>query len=258
MKDRSTIKSKLPPGLSALLEVGVMFLPAIPAYLWLWPNVEGISAWIANSLSDLYAITGSLVIGLRRWSLDELGVNIKGFWLSLACGLAIVTGRSLAILSVDWNQTPPQLSPLRLVGEFVFDFALVGVGQELLYRGLIYRAFEEWHGTRWAIWGSSICFGLWHLGGGPLIILATALYGVIFALLRWRTGSILGAILVHGLMDFEVILLLPNTDVVSVSLSRPNISHPFWMIFGLVLIIVAPIYLWLFHPRVKRYFSRKA
>jgi hypothetical protein len=43
-----------------------MFLPAIPAYLWLWPNVEGTSAWIANSLSDLYAIAGSLVIGLRR------------------------------------------------------------------------------------------------------------------------------------------------------------------------------------------------
>jgi hypothetical protein len=87
MKDRSTIKSKFPPGLSALLEVGVMFLPAIPAYLWLWPNVEGTSAWIANSLSDLYAITGSLVIGLRRWSLDELGVNRKGLWLGLACVL---------------------------------------------------------------------------------------------------------------------------------------------------------------------------
>ncbi len=92
MKGRSDMKSKLPPGFSALLEVGVMFLPAIPAYLWLWPNVEGTSVWIANSLSDLYAIAGSLFIGLRRWSLDELGVNIKGLWLGLACGLAIVTG----------------------------------------------------------------------------------------------------------------------------------------------------------------------
>ena len=256
MEGRSNMKSKLPPGLSALMEVGVMFLPAIPAYLWLWANVEGTSAWIANSLSDLYAIAGSLVIGLRRWSLHELGVNCKGLWLGLACGLAIVTGRSLVILSVDWNLPPPQLSPLRLVGEFVFDFALVGIGQELLYRGLIYRAFEDWRGTRWAIWGSSICFGFWHLGGGPLIIIATALYGLIFALLRWRTGSILGAILVHGLMDFATTLLLPNTNVVSVSLGRPNVPHPSWMIFGLVLIIAPPIYLWLFHPRVKRSFPR--
>ena len=248
------MKNKLPPGLSALLEVGVMFLPAIPACLWLWPNVAGTSAWIANSLSDLYAIAGSLVIGLRRWSLDELGVNRKGLWLGLTCGMAIVIGRTLVILSVAWNLTAPQLGPLRFVGEFLFDFALVGVGQELLYRGLIYRAFEDWRGTRWAIWGSSICFGLWHLGGGPLIILATALYGLIFALLRWRTGSILGAILVHGLIDFTTALLLPDIDFAK--LGRPNILHPFWMIFGLILIIAPPIYLWLLHPRIKRFFPR--
>jgi membrane protease YdiL (CAAX protease family) len=248
------MKRKLSPGLSALLEVGVMFLPAIPAYLWLWPNVEGASAWIANSLADLYAIAGSLVIGLRRWRLDELGVNRKGLWLGLVYGLAIVAGRTLVILSVDWNLPLPQFSPMRLVGEFIFDFALVGIGQELLFRGLIYRAFEDWRGTRWAIWGSSICFGFWHLGGGPLIIIATAFYGLIFALLRWRTGSILGAIFVHGLMDFAGWLLLPNTDVVG--LGRPDITHPTWMIFGLVLIIAPPITLWLFHPREKRLLSR--
>jgi membrane protease YdiL (CAAX protease family) len=250
------MKSKPPRGLAALLEVGVMFLPAIPAYLWLWPNVEGTSAWIANSLADLYAIAGSLFIGLRRWSLDELGVNRKGLWLGLVCGLAIVTGRALIILSVDWNLPAPQLSPQRLVGEFFYDFALVGMGQELLYRGLIYRAFEDWRGTRWAIWGSSICFGFWHLGGGPLIILATALYGLIFALLRWRTGSILGAILVHGLIDFTAALLLPLQNADFASLGRPNIAQPSWMIFGLILIIAAPLYLWLFHPRARRSLPR--
>jgi membrane protease YdiL (CAAX protease family) len=242
------MKSKLPQGLSALLEVGVMFLPAIPAYLWLWPYVEGTSAWIANSLTDLYAIAGSLVIGLRRWNLGALGVNRKGLWLGLACGLVIVTGRSLVILSVDWNLPIPQFSPMRLMGEFVFDFVLVGIGQELLFRGLIYRAFEDWRGTRWAIWGSSICFGFWHLGGGPIIIVTTALYGLVFALLRWRTGGIVGGILVHGLMDFAGALILPSSDVLS--LGRPNIIHPSWMIFGLVLIIAPPIYLWLFRPHV--------
>ena len=80
----------------------------------------GISAWIANSLTDLYAIAGSLVIGLRRWSLDALGVNRKGLWLGLACGLAIVGGRTLVILSVDWNLPPPQFSPLDVGREFIF------------------------------------------------------------------------------------------------------------------------------------------
>ncbi len=146
------MKRKLPPGLSALLEVGVMFLPALPAYLWLWPNVAGTSAWIANSVADLYAIAGSLVIGLRRWTLTELGVNRNGLWLGLACGLLIVTGRSLVILSVDWDLPPPHFSLLRIASELTFDFALVGIGQEYLFRGFIYRAFEDWHGIRCLIY----------------------------------------------------------------------------------------------------------
>jgi membrane protease YdiL (CAAX protease family) len=245
------MKNKLHPGLSALLEVVVMFLPAIPAYLWLWPNVEGTSAWIANSLADLYAIAGSLVIGLRRWDLSQLGLNRRGFRLSLACGLAIVAGRTLVILSVVWGSPPPQFSPLRLLGESLFYFVLVGVGQELLFRGLIYRAFEDWRGTRWAIWGSSVGFGLWHLGGGPLMVVATAFYGLIFALIRWRAGGILGLILAHGLMDFAGLLLLPSTDVVG--LGRPNIPHPAWMFMGLALIFAVPIYMGMIHPRAKRF-----
>jgi membrane protease YdiL (CAAX protease family) len=101
---------------------------------------------------------------------------------------------------------------------------------------------------------SCICFGFWHLGGGPLIIITTALNNLIFALLRWWTGGILGTILALGLMDFAGMLLLPNTDVVS--LGRPNIAHLSWMGFGLVLIVAPPIYLWLFHSRIKCSFPR--
>jgi membrane protease YdiL (CAAX protease family) len=251
----SETKNKFHPGFSALLEVVVMFLPAIPAYIWLWPNVEGTSAWVAESLANLYAIAGSLVIGLRRWDLSQLGVNRRGFRLSLLCGLAIIAGRSLIVLSVDWGSSPPHFSPLRLLGEFLFDFVLVGVGQELLFRGLIYRAFEDWRGVGWAIWGSSIGFGLWHFGGGPLMVIATACYGLIFALIRWRAGSILGLILVHGLMDFAGVLMLPSTDVIG--LGRPEIPHPAGMYIGLALIIAVPIYLWKFHPWVNRAFHRK-
>ncbi len=38
-------KTPLQPGLSAMLEVGIMFLPAIPAYVWMWPNVKNTDAF---------------------------------------------------------------------------------------------------------------------------------------------------------------------------------------------------------------------
>ena len=37
-------QTRLHPSLAALAQVAIMFLPGIPAYLWLWPNVEG-TAW---------------------------------------------------------------------------------------------------------------------------------------------------------------------------------------------------------------------
>jgi hypothetical protein len=51
-----------------------------------------------------------------------------------------------------------------LIGDVLFYLLLVGVTEELVFRGLMYRALEEWRGTRWAIWGTTIAFGLWHVG----------------------------------------------------------------------------------------------
>lgn len=86
------MKSRLPRGLSALLEVVLMFLPAIPTYLWLWPNVQGTTAWIAQLVSYAYILVSTLFIGRRRWSWDELGMNRKGLGLRVDCGLALMVG----------------------------------------------------------------------------------------------------------------------------------------------------------------------
>ncbi|MBN2550385.1 MAG: hypothetical protein JXB15_14575 [Anaerolineales bacterium] len=136
--------ANLHPGLRTLLEVGVMFLPAIPAYLWVWPNMEGSSAEIFQNLAYIYVLAGTLWIGLRRYQLHQLGVNKKGLGISLAMGLLIILGRTLVILAVDWRLSPPQFDLPRLLGEALFYFGLVGVTEELLFRGLIYRALEDW------------------------------------------------------------------------------------------------------------------
>lgn len=101
-----------------LLEVGIMFLPAIPAYLWVWPNVEGMGFWIFQSLSYAYVLAGTLYIGLRRWSLCELGLNRNGLRLSLVYGLLIVAGCTLIILAWGIDSQPFGIS--RLLGEAPF------------------------------------------------------------------------------------------------------------------------------------------
>jgi membrane protease YdiL (CAAX protease family) len=242
--------------LTALLEIGLMFLPAIPAYLWIWPNLEGALHDFFQDLTYIYVLVGTLIISMRRYKMAQLGLNRQGLGLSLVCGIALVLGRSLVILSVDWGSGPPAFRLAEIFSDFLFYFFLVAITEELLFRGLLYHALGELGAARGrgpglAIWGSSFGFMLWHIfGQGPLIGAATFFYGLIFALLRWRAGGIVGPILVHGAIDFFGDLMLVETDIVD--LSRPEVPHPAWLFAGLILIVAVPFYLWLAHPAVAR------
>jgi membrane protease YdiL (CAAX protease family) len=239
------------PGLSALLEVGVMCLPAIPAYLWVWPNLDDTALSVFQILVYFYILGGTVFIGRRRWSWNELGVNRQGIRLSLACGLALLTGRELVLLSVDWGVPAPQYSPLALAGQVLFYIGLVGLVEELLFRGLVYRALEEWHDVRWAIWGSSFGFILWHIFGQGWLVGASAFaIGLIFALTRWRAGGIVGLIFVHGLYDLQAVLQVSGSSAEVLGRPSPQLLYPWLLRLGFALMLLVPIYLWKIYPRV--------
>jgi membrane protease YdiL (CAAX protease family) len=229
------------PSASALLEVGLLFLPAVPAYLWVWPRLSEPGTSLFQILTYLYVLSGTSLIGLRRWSWDALGVNRRGLGLSLACGLAILAGRLLIILSIEWKSQPAPLAWTRLAGDLLFYFGLVGLVEELLFRGLVYRLLEDWRGAGWAIWGSSLGFGLWHVfGQGPLAGLATLAIGVLFALIRWRAGGIAGLIVLHGLWDLESKLLVAssNAEILAPGAFRFESLAGIWV--GVVLLFLVP------------------
>lgn len=237
----------LHPGAAAVVEVCILFLPAIPAYLWMWPNLEGAPLDVADLLTHLYILAGTLFISLRRWNAGQLGLNRKGLWPSLIFGAAILLGRTLSILSVDWGRPAPVLTPAQLVGDFIYYIAVVGFVQEFLFRGLLYRAFADWLGTTWAIWGTTIGFVLFHIfGWGPLHGLGMLLYGLIFGLLRWRAGGIWGLVLIHGAMDFFAAIMLPDLDVTG--LGQPQLPYPALGFLGFALLLLVPLVLWKFYP----------
>jgi membrane protease YdiL (CAAX protease family) len=247
------------PYLSALLELGILFLPAIPAYLWVWPNLTGVYTDVFQVIVYLYFLAGTLFIGLRRWNWGQLGINRKGIGLTLSCGLFILVGRLLIILSIGWNVYPPPLTWLRLVASLFYYFGLVGLVEELVFRGLLYRLLEDWRGARWAIWGSSVGFLLWHVfGQGLLIGLATLLIGLLFALLRWRGGGILGLIVLHALWDLESALLVSDSNAAIVGSDKIVFTNPAMVWLGAVLLLLVPAYLGWLHPVVERYWRVKS
>ena len=228
-----------------------MFLPAIPAYLWLWPNVHGTTQWIAQIITYVYILGGTLFIGLRHWGLDELGLNRCGIGLSLVCGMVLLIGRQMIILSIDWGTDRPQVSLIALIGLILYYIGMVGLVEELLFRGLIYRALDEWLGLRWAIWGSSFGFLLWHIfGQGALIGMAAFAIGLVFALIRWRAGGIAGLIIIHGLWDLQTVLQISSSNAQILALGRPDIPYPVLTVIGLGLMVFVPIFLWKLYPRL--------
>jgi membrane protease YdiL (CAAX protease family) len=239
------------PGLRALLEVGLMFTPAIPAYIWLWPAVRGQEMfYLVQSAVYLYFLVGCLIIGLRRWNLSQLGLNRRGIWLSLVCGTILIAAFTLGRLAINMPMNPRPLSIGRLVGEVLFYFLLVGLVEELLFRGLIYRAFETWLGTGAAIFGSSLAFGLFHIGwAGGLGMLGLAFIGLLFAMIRWRAGGIIGLILVHGMYDILSVELYP--DAVERGVTSIVIHQRGLVILADLLILAVMLYLWKIHPRLE-------
>src|SRR3990170_6219639 len=92
---------KFHPEVSALIEVGMLFLPSIPAYIWLWPAVSGTDLlYPVQCLVYVYILCGTLFIGLRRWTWGQLGLNRRGIPLSLACGTVLIAERLLAQLAL--------------------------------------------------------------------------------------------------------------------------------------------------------------
>jgi membrane protease YdiL (CAAX protease family) len=244
--------NRYPPGFSALLEVGILFLPAIPAYIWMWPRLDGSLNALVRSITYVYVLAGTLIIGLRRWSLNELGLNRKGLWLSLSCALSILVGRLLIILSIQWEVQPARLTIFGLFWDLFYYFALVALTEELLFRGLIYHALSGWLGLRWAILGSSFGFLLWHVfGQGPLIGLATFFIGLLFALIRWRAGGIIGLIVLHGLWDLESVLLISDSSAQILSNLQPPIASLAMLWLGTALLFLPVVFLLWFPGKIR-------
>ncbi len=238
------MKIRLLPSQATLVEICILFLPAIPAYLWLWPNVDG-TIWNAPVQSAVYVyfIAGALFIGLRRWNRDQLGLNRHGIGLSLSCGVLLVLARTFALLSTNIPLSLQFTTLARWMSEIAFYFLLVGVGEELLFRGLMYRALEEWRGVRWAIWGTTLVFGLWHVGGGGLLGLAGgAIYGLLFGAIRWRAGGIVGLMIVHGLVDITTAAIVPENPLRY--FNQVQIVQPLLAILTVAVLVGLPVCLW--------------
>ncbi len=168
---------------------------------------------------------GSLLQRLRsqlsvRWRLSDVGVGlllgVVGLIITLpAAGLwAHWVGKSQANSAVG-EAFDGQRLPLGMAITLFFGVWLVApLCEELLYRGVLWRALEHFQWNRWAIFGlTTVLFSVAHFE-----LLRTPLLVVIslpIALARMLTGNLLTSIVAHQANNFlpAVGLLLLTQDL---------------------------------------------
>lgn len=97
------------------------------------------------------------------------------------------------------------------IGGLAVISAAAGVGEELLFRGLVQAGLAAWingrHGTWIAVATASLAFGLAHCLTRSYVVLASII-GAYLGWLFWFSGHLLVPIVAHGLYDFVALVYL--------------------------------------------------
>ena len=178
-----------PPSVARIVIGSLSFHGAVIALTWWFLNNHGIG-W-GNGF------------GLHRRSLKAIGwgclfaclflpigwgLQIVSIKLMEACGLKYV--EQLALVALRSSGTPAQYIAMGIVA-----LLLAPIGEELLFRGILYPAFKHHGYARLAFWGTAALFGAIHLSLAiflPLTVLAL--------LLNWlyeKTDNLLAPIAAH-------------------------------------------------------------
>ncbi|GAB4378955.1 MAG: CPBP family intramembrane metalloprotease [Elainellaceae cyanobacterium] len=164
------------------------------------------------------------------WFLPLIAVLIA-MWVVFLSGLV-----NASLSAAQWQL-------FALVG---FTTLLVGLGEEIMYRGVVLHAFLTTRRVRWAMLVSAIAFSLLHavnvFGGVPLQavpiqLLNTFQLGFFFAPLMLKLNNILPLIIFHWLWDFVQIIAPSLVDEQTTTAMRAIVqfSDPIEIILGIVL-----------------------
>ncbi len=164
----------------------------------MWLGFVGVPIWAAATKG-------------RGW-IRDFRVRISALDVPVATAVGVATQFivvplvSLPVLWLSGTDLEELGEPARALGEkatspggIVVLFLMVAVGapiaEELFFRGLVLRSFENRIGTGWAVAASSVIFGATHFQALQFPALTAA--GVVFALLVVRTGRLGPAIVAH-------------------------------------------------------------
>lgn len=170
--------------------------------------VKDFAGWLLRdtvmNAPRLLVLALSLRLGLRVWNRQELGLHARG-WRPAA--FAFVLFFLVLWLPDAWLRMEPLELSTSALALLAASSIIVGVWEEMLYRGVFFNAIREWKGAKAAVWGSSLLFTVMHIQAQSIAHWPSIfLCGMVFAILRLRGVGLVPLIACHALFDTVVFL----------------------------------------------------
>lgn len=157
--------------------------------------------WITGNYLLLKAVGAAVVV-------------VVFVWFTLRYGGSPNVSRSRGLLPVLMLASPWLFAAVNVCGETVPSLLLtsaaltallvallIGVAEELLYRGILFRAFQERSAALYVL-ASSLTFGLFHFSQGYQGVVTTLVVGSSYALARVAGSPLSLLIVCHAVTDF--------------------------------------------------------
>jgi membrane protease YdiL (CAAX protease family) len=185
--------------LAPLIRIISLSLPLAYFPRYAWYLVAGLAVLLATV--TLMRVEG---LGFR-----EVGVTLNKPLMQAAVGL---TGIPFGIIEYHILRPEP-LAVGSLFENALLAIALIfftGFAEELVFRGVMQRSAVEAFGWKTGVLGVNAVFSILHIGWLSILdVLFVFTIGLLFGFMTFKTGSIVGVSLSHGLTNVFLFLVMP-------------------------------------------------
>jgi len=184
-------------------------------------------------------------IGVASWFLGLFWYGLPGMGLRggrpLFAGIGFATLGWLAFLLFRFSFISLNLNAADSGRSFIYLLLFEAFAVQLWAFGLLFRGLAEWRGPLTAAIGSGIGFGAVAFvlfqevyRSDMISLLYFAVWGVFYGIIRLRTGSLLGTMLIQTMHSFTVWVALGPMPALTPADSLPTV----YLLTGLVYLVV--------------------
>jgi len=203
--------------LSPAAELSAEALALVPLYILFTSSLPWFFLAQQLRLPAVYII----VLVLAAWhiyqkgiDLNEMGLKKEKFrrwagWVALGILMGIPAGVT-EFYAIVIEPSFPQFHLTYFFRDLIYMIFFVGLGEEVLFRGLIQTSLISLLGRWWGIFLAAALFAVMHLTWrSNLELVFTFCVGLIFGIFYDKTRSLVGPIIMHGVGNTVLVSVMP-------------------------------------------------